>query len=120
MKTLKFYTDPGHGWCAVPVSELIALDIQDVISPYSYISSDGATAYLEEDCDASTYISALMESGLEKDDLKMDDIYAENCFVRSLPGYPYGVCFDTYSDMNYALEKWRKYKKAAFATKEDV
>lgn len=51
-----FYTDPGHGWLAVPLSELERLGIADKISTYSYMSGD--VAYLEEDCDAPLFIKA--------------------------------------------------------------
>lgn len=52
--TLKFYSDPGHGWLAVKRQRLIDLGILDKISSYSY--QRGATVYLEEDCDASLYL----------------------------------------------------------------
>jgi hypothetical protein len=51
----KFYTDPGHGWLAVKADEIKTLGIQDRISLYSY--TKGQTVYLEEDCDASLFIT---------------------------------------------------------------
>ncbi len=57
MKTIIFYTDPGHGWAAVPMAELAALGITDKISGYSY--RKGETAFLEEDCDFYTYMQAI-------------------------------------------------------------
>ncbi len=56
MKTYKFYADPGHGWLAVKISELMNLGIITQISTYSYIK--GSTAYLEEDCDAALFFNA--------------------------------------------------------------
>jgi len=56
MKTYKFYVDSGHGWFAVKITELMQLGIITQISPYSYMR--GATAYLEEDCDASLFFNA--------------------------------------------------------------
>lgn len=56
MKTYKFYADPGHGWLAVKIEELMQLGIITQISSYSYMR--GATAYLEEDCDASLFFNA--------------------------------------------------------------
>lgn len=53
-----FHEDPGHGWLQVRREELIQLGIADKISPYSYQSSDGATVYLEEDCDVATFMRA--------------------------------------------------------------
>ena len=57
MKKITFYTDPGHGWAAVPMTELVLLGIADKISGYSY--RKGETAFLEEDCDFSVYIEAI-------------------------------------------------------------
>jgi hypothetical protein len=56
MKTYKFYADPGHGWLAVKITELMELGIITQISPYSYML--GGTAYLEEDCDAALFFNA--------------------------------------------------------------
>lgn len=56
-KTYVFHKDPGHGWLEVPLSELIALGIEKTISGYSYIYK--SFVYLEEDCDAERFISAL-------------------------------------------------------------
>ena len=59
MKTYKFYADPGHGWMAVKIEELMKLGIITKISPYSYMRAN--TAYLEEDVDASLFIHTYME-----------------------------------------------------------
>lgn len=56
---LTFYSDPGHGWLKVPIKELKKLGIENDISSYSYMMGD--YAYLEEDSDLSTYITALMK-----------------------------------------------------------
>jgi hypothetical protein len=56
MKTYKFYIDAGHGWLAVKRAELVDLGILDKITRYSY--ERGNTVYLEEDCDATTFINA--------------------------------------------------------------
>lgn len=50
------YSDPGHGWLAVPVRWLEVLGIADQVSRFSYVSKARRTAYLEEDCDASLFI----------------------------------------------------------------
>ena len=55
-KTFIYHSDPGHGWIAVKLKELLYLGIADKISTYSYIKGD--TAYLEEDCDASLFFQA--------------------------------------------------------------
>jgi hypothetical protein len=55
------FNDSGHGWIKVPMSELIELRIAGQITTYSY--RDGDVAYLEEDCDAATYINAAKAAG---------------------------------------------------------
>lgn len=56
MKTYTFYSDPGHSWLKVTRAELKRLDLCDKISGYSY--EDGDYVYLEEDCDASLFLTA--------------------------------------------------------------
>jgi hypothetical protein len=56
-----FYSDPGHGWLAVPREELINLGILHKITDYSY--QRGKTVYLEEDLDMSTYARAILATG---------------------------------------------------------
>ena len=53
-----FYSDPGHGWLAVPAWVLRLSGVADKITPYSYINGD--TVYLEEDLDCSTFMRALV------------------------------------------------------------
>ena len=54
-----FYIDPGHGWLAVRVQDLRALDLSAVdFTKYSHVSGDGAVFFLEEDCDAPKFINA--------------------------------------------------------------
>ena len=62
MLKFKYYTDAGHGWFAVKHKLLEALGIKDKISHYSY--TNGQTAYLEEDCDATLLFNALKAKGL--------------------------------------------------------
>jgi len=61
MKT--FFEDAGHGWLAVKRAELVKLGILDKITRYSY--ERGATVYLEEDCDLSTYADAIKAKGVD-------------------------------------------------------
>lgn len=63
MKTFNMISDPSHGWLKVPVAELERLGIQDNISTYSYVRGD--MAYLEEDCDMTTFLNARKERGEE-------------------------------------------------------
>lgn len=59
--TIKFYSDPGHGWGAVKRNVLFDLGIADKITSYSY--QKGGTVYLEEDCDLPTLVTALALKG---------------------------------------------------------
>lgn len=83
MKTqrLTFHTDPGHGWLEVTRADLVELGILGLVSAYSY--TDGPRVYLEEDCDATLYLEAAKAAGWV---LNMVDKYAEDSFVRQLPG----------------------------------
>ena len=65
MKLITIYTDAGHGWAKVTLKQLIRLNIADKISTYSYMHKNGLNAYLEEDCDLSTYIKALDAKGIK-------------------------------------------------------
>ena len=65
MKSIIIYTDPSHGWAKVSLKELSRLNIIDKISTYSYIHKNGLYAYLEEDCDLSTYLKALDDKGIK-------------------------------------------------------
>lgn len=65
MKSITIYTDPSHGWAKVSLKQLIRLNIADKISTYSYIHKNGLNAYLEEDCDLSTYLKALDAKGIQ-------------------------------------------------------
>lgn len=62
-KVYRFYSDPGHAWLAVKIAKLESLGIIDKITNFSYIR--GKTAYLEEDCDLSTFVAALKANGEE-------------------------------------------------------
>lgn len=55
-KVYKVYSDPGHGWMGVKLSDLVTLGLTQKISHYSYIK--GQTAYLEEDSDVTKFCNA--------------------------------------------------------------
>ena len=61
--TVKFYSDPGHGWIAVKYNLLQELNITHKITPYSY--QKGKTVYLEEDCDAYLFVKEMKKNGVE-------------------------------------------------------
>lgn len=52
----KVHSDPGHAWVAVKLKLLEELGIADKITSFSYVK--GKTAYLEEDCDLTTFVNA--------------------------------------------------------------
>ena len=81
--TFTYHQDPGHGWIEVDTQVLEALGIASKISGYSYIS--GTTAYLEEDCDAGTFVQAFKAKHGTKPELISR--YSENTFIRDLPSY---------------------------------
>jgi hypothetical protein len=55
MKAYKVYSDAGHAWVAVKRAELARLGLINHISSFSY--QKGQTVYLEEDSDATKFIS---------------------------------------------------------------
>ena len=77
-KTYIFHSDPGHGWLAVKKSELTELGIYGQISQYSYMKGD--TVYLEEDCDAYTFVKRFEQIFKQKP--KTRESYLENTPIR--------------------------------------
>lgn len=59
---LRFISDDGHGWLAVPLAMLDAVGVASQISRYSY--QGNATAFLEEDCDYSVFVAACRDRGI--------------------------------------------------------
>ena len=53
-----FFTDGSHGWLKVSRNRLEKLNILDKITSCSFVK--GKNVYLEEDCDLSTYVKALL------------------------------------------------------------
>lgn len=80
--TYIFHSDPGHGWLAVKRAELIRLNILEKVTPYSY--QNGATVYLEEDCDASLFINRKKEVGEE---VETRESFQENTPIRNYAGF---------------------------------
>ena len=81
MKQFKFYSDPGHGWCAVKRKLLSELGILASVTRYSY--ERGETVYLEEDCDASKLFNALIEQKIR---YKVIESYSDkDSPIRSYP-----------------------------------
>ena len=85
----KVYEDPGHSWTAVPVRLLTILGIKYKISNFSYISKNGANAYLEEDSDAPLFIETYKKKYNKSPELKFL-ISNKNSKIRKYIHYPYG------------------------------
>lgn len=81
--TLKYYSDSGHGWLAVKVERLEQLGLLDRITHYSYLR--GKTAYLEEDCDAGSFLNAAKAAGYTV--TLTNGKWCERSTIRSYPGY---------------------------------
>ena len=63
MKRYSFINDPGHGWLRVPYQDLVKSGVESKITKYSYRSRE--FAYLEEDCDAGTFLQAIKAQGIK-------------------------------------------------------
>ena len=77
-----FHEDPGHGWLAVPLDELMELGIASKISTYSYFKT--GIVYLEEDLDAGIYIDAVKANG---DTVRIKEHYKNNTPIRDYAYY---------------------------------
>ena len=85
-----FYEDPGHGWLAVPLTDLILLGLQCAVSEYSYYDESTDYVYLEEDCDAPRFVRAYKyDFGREPKCLYFREIDRDS-WIRRLPRYVAG------------------------------
>jgi|AntRauTorcE11897_2_1112592.scaffolds.fasta_scaffold32555_2 hypothetical protein len=66
----KFHSDPGQGWLAVKEADLDKLGISDNITEFSF--KNGKTVYLEEDCDAGTFINACKEHNIKVNVIELE------------------------------------------------
>ena len=57
LDTLRFYSDSGHGWVEVPTPDVVKSGV--IPSKYSYRDVGNGKTYLEEDRDASAYLTAI-------------------------------------------------------------
>lgn len=88
MRKYTYYQDPGHGWLRVPFEDLVTMDLVDKISAYSYISTSGKWAYLEEDRDMFLFLNALWNAHVPKDQVSIVDKYTDRYSrIRSYPGF---------------------------------
>lgn len=77
---LRFVSDPGHAWLEVPTTTAIAAGMQ--VSQYSYIDLVKSLVYLEEDCDAPAFLTALATHGITPE---IEETYDDAGWVRNLP-----------------------------------
>lgn len=54
----KFHSDSGHGWLAVPISDLAQIGILKRVTPNSRMNEQ--TVYLEEHWDSPLFIAAFI------------------------------------------------------------
>ena len=84
---LRWYNDPGHGWLAVTVRDLLDSGVASDISRYSYHDRQTAMVYLEEDCDATKYLTALGITMEYASSIAIEKTTDADSFVRRLPVY---------------------------------
>ena len=87
MIELYMHHDYGHGWLEVPMDLIEHCKLQRKISLYSYQSFSGATAYLEEDCDASLLIHELDVLNMDYKIIHEHAKGSQDSFVRSRPRF---------------------------------
>ncbi len=83
-RTLRYISDPGHGWLEVKLADLHTLSCEFDISNYSYFRQPQGMAYLEEDVDASVFFTAAKAAGWE---ITVDESYQAITFIRNCPSY---------------------------------
>ena len=65
----RFISTPGHGYLKADIKQLEELGIADKITAFSYVSLNGKTIYLEEDCDMGVFLDALgKQKGVERNE----------------------------------------------------
>jgi hypothetical protein len=84
----KFYSDAGHGWLAVKRKVLLEFLDANQISTYSY--QRGGTVYLEEDCDASLFLSKVRGAGY-KYEIEEKRSKTDRSIIRSYESYDGGI-----------------------------
>ena len=90
-KKTEWQADGGHAWLVVPMAE--ARKVAG-ISSFSYVSPDGRTAYLEEDCDAALFIS---HYDIAPDSIAMGRYFDGDAPCRGYRRYPSANADETLS-----------------------
>lgn len=84
----RFFEDPGHGWLEVPRADVVASGAR--ISKCSYYDPATDMAYLEEDCDALSFLQA---TGATPECIGET---VESAMPRRLPAYDAADFIDTH------------------------
>ena len=90
MEKYQLFEDPGHAWLQVTKKELQDLNIAGKITSYSYM--DKKYAYLEEDCDLTTFLDAKFKFEEEKKNFCnccITAVYQESSKVRKYNNYQF-------------------------------
>ena len=84
--TFHWLSDPGHAWLRVPLRLVNELGIGHKITSYSYVWQWPAAGslYLEEDCDAHTFIEAYKQRW-PNHELVFEDHYKDVQPLKRLP-----------------------------------
>lgn len=98
------HSDPGHGWLGVPFEDVYLLGIGNDLSPYSYMSADGKTLYLEEDSDYYKFARAWKVMVLEAQRqlrarlVGKEEHTNDYSFIRNLEPLDWTQCLIKYSE----------------------
>lgn len=84
---LGWFSDPGHAWLGVEMSQVAEAGVAGQISSCSYMSKHGQIAYLEEDCDAPRFLAAIGFAYDGKVSIPETTPVRGNSFVRRLPAF---------------------------------
>ena len=85
LTTKQWHSDPSHSWLKVHFCELMALGIENKISRYSYRRQNWC--FLEEDCDAETYLVAFQSEFGQMPKMTEAPTYDNGHPCRSYPDY---------------------------------
>jgi hypothetical protein len=82
--------DSNHAWLKVDMADLFRSGAHEDISGYSYVDAARGVAYLEEDCDAGTYLKAIGWDGRQNYVGRCCNIVDGDSWVRTLPSFTAG------------------------------
>jgi len=91
-KGLFWEVDSGHAWLKVDMADLFRSGAHEDISGYSYVDAIKGVAYLEEDCDAGTYLKAIGWDDRPQDERgsTKENYIDGDSWVRNLPSFTTG------------------------------